>query len=472
MRIDVRGLQLRNKTYQFRRAVPPDLVEIVGRREWKRSLGLGPGQELQAHAEAERLWRKTEQQIDALRREMELGDNKAVLTKKAAEWADHFQYLDGQPKAERETAFINGEWVELDSERDLAIEHIIEAAGRDFGWDHKGHPKRLTPEQEARLAVLIAGEPVAPAITVSAAKEVYIADRFGGREDKATRQAVKQFIEMVGDLELAQINRRTVIKWLQDLVNKRDQAEGTVRRRLTSLKAIYNHIRKNYDLTADNPFANQEIPTARKEKRPRVPFHKRHLALIDRHLVTPSVSPDIRWILTLLRYTGCRPMEIGGLSKSEVYLDLKIPVIRVRWTANPASQNPLRRAIGSLGRPRTGCSAGSLKSRARRALVWERFLNTDRLSQALGKELHKAGIPKSPNRLIAYSFRHSMKEALRMAEVLEETQDALMGHARKGMGVHYGVPDRPAHVLKTALERAIPHLGEVDETHYLPGELP
>ena len=472
MRIDVRGLQLRNKTYQFRRAVPPDLVEIVGRREWKRSLGLGPGQELQAHAEAERLWRETEQQIDALRREMKLGNNKAVLAKKAAEWADHFQYLDGQPKAERETAFINGEWVELDSERDLAIEHIIEAAGREFGWDHKGHPKRLTPEQEARLAVLIEGRPVAPAITVSAAKDLYIADRFGGREDKATRQAVKQFIEMVGDLELAQINRRTVIKWLQDLVNKRDQAEGTVRRRLTSLKAIYNHIRKNYDLTADNPFANQEMPTARKGKRPPVPFHKRHFDLIDRHLTTPSVNPDIRRILTLLRYTGCRPMEIGGLSKSEVYLNLEIPAIRVRWTANRRLKTRSAERLLPLVGPALDAAQEALKAAQGEHLFGERFLNTNRLSQALVKELHKAGIPKSPNRLIPYSFRHSMKEALRMAEVLEETQDALMGHARKGMGAHYGVPDRPAHVLKTALERAIPHLGEVDETHYLPGELP
>ena len=102
----------------------------------------------------------------------------------------------------------------------------------------------------------------------------------------------------------------------------------------------------------------------------------------------------------------------------------------------------------------------------------EKYRKTDRLSQTLIKEIRKAGVPKAPNRLIAYSFRHSMKEALRVAEVLDDTQDALMGHAKKGMGAHYGAARRRPAVLQEALQRAVRHLGDVDETEYLPGELP
>ena len=471
MRIIVPGLQLRNNTYHFRRAVPPDLVEIVGQREWKKSLGLKPDQKLRAHTEADRLWRATEEQIATLRREQSRNCSPAVLAKRAAEWARRFELLDGQSGSIRETVWTDRGKDELDSQRDLHIEHIVEEAGRQFGWDEEGHPKQLTPVQQARLAVLVAGKPVEPELTVSQARDLYLSERYNERQDKATVQATNQFIEMVGDVELASISRPMVNKWLRSLVTDRGQSAGTVRRRLTTLKAIFNYLRKNYGLTSDNPFSEQDIPATAAPPKPRVPFHSRHFDLLDAYVRREDTDPNIRHILTLLKHTGCRPMEIGGLSKSEVFLDQEVPAIRVRWTADRRLKTAMAERVIPLIGPAHTAALEALGTASDEHLFPPLYRNTERLSQSLNKAIRAAGVPHAPDRLVAYSFRHSMKEAMRLAEVLEETQDAIMGHSRKDVGAGYGAAKRRLGVLKEALERSIPHLGDVDETEYLPGEL-
>lgn len=82
----------------------------------------------------------------------------------------------------------------------------------------------MSPEQEARLAVLIEGKPIDPPMTVSQARDIYLADKERGPADKATAQGTQQFIAMVGDMELSQISRPMVIKWLRELRSERGQA--------------------------------------------------------------------------------------------------------------------------------------------------------------------------------------------------------------------------------------------------------
>lgn len=466
------GLKLTNGWYHFRRAVPADLRDIVGKREWKRSLGLKVGDEVRAAARAEGLWKETEAQIAELRAKIARRDDPARLAKEAGEWAAEFELLDGQTGAVRQSVWINDQKEALDSQRDLAIDHIIEAAGNKFGWDDEGRPRAFTPEQEAKLAVLAAGKPVSPPLTISRAASLYMQDKFPVNGNKATEQGTAQFIKLVGDLRLEAISRPQVIKWLNDLAIKNHQSRGTIRRRLTTLRAIFNHMRKNYGVTAENPFSSQDIPDIAAPKRPRVPFHRTHLALIDRHLAEGSVPHSVRHILTLLRYTGCRPSEIGGLSKSEVYLSTEIPAIRVRWTTHRRIKvETAERVVPLIGPALTACKE-AVENAKGELLFDEKFQNTERLSQTLIKTLHEAGVPKSNRRLSPYSFRHGMKEALRRAEVLEETQDALIGHVSKRARYHYGVEQRPLAVLREALLRAVPYLGEVDEINYFAGELP
>lgn len=472
VRITVPGLKLTNGWYHFRRAVPADLRDIVGKREWKRSLGLKVGDEVRAAMRAEELWKETEAQIAELREKIARRDDPARLAKEAGEWAAEFELLDGQRGAVRQTAWINGQKEALDSQRDLAIDHIIDAAGKKFGWDEEGRPRAFTPEQEAKLTVLEAGKPVSPPLTIARACDLYLQDRYSGKPDKAVTQGVGQFIDLAGNLVLHEITRPIVIKWLNDLALKNHQSSGTIRRRLTTLRAIYNHARDNYGVAGDNPFARQKVPDVAVQGVPRLPFHRTHFQLLDRHLQSGKVPDEVRIILTLLRYTGCRPLEIGGLSRSEVYLDTDVPVIRVRWTKGRRVKTRTAERIVPLVGPALDACKEAVERTEREMLFDLKYQSTDRLSQTLVKVIHEAGIPKSPRRLIPYSFRHSMKEALRRANVLEDTQDAIMGHSRSHIGRQYGAQRRPAIVLQEAMALAHPLLGEVDETEYLPGELP
>ncbi|MDQ7076491.1 MAG: hypothetical protein Q9M45_01370 [Robiginitomaculum sp.] len=211
MRIAVNGLVLRNGIYYFRRVVPVELREIVGKTEWKESLKLRAGQEAKAHRRSAELWRFYNDLIQKLHSEIKLKASPARLAREAAEWAARYELLDGQSGSIPD--YDDEEYIG-DSQRDLTIEHIIEEASRKFGVNKTtGHPLDYTPQQRARLDVLSAGSPVTPEFTVSTARDVYIQERFNGTEDKAVTQSAKQFIQMVGDLKLADISRSVVMDW-------------------------------------------------------------------------------------------------------------------------------------------------------------------------------------------------------------------------------------------------------------------
>jgi integrase len=76
--------------------------------------------------------------------------------------------------------------------------------------------------------------------------------------------------------------------------------------------------------------------------------------------------------------------------------------------------------------------------------------------------LRTAGIPVS-KRLSAYSFRHTLKEAMRRAGVRDDLQKRLMGHSESGAAADmYGSPTAALVELRAAIEAAVPLLGLVD----------
>ena len=62
----------------------------------------------------------------------------------------------------------------------------------------------------------------------------------------------------------------------------------------------------------------------------RMPFNHQHLALVEAQLRSNSIDPYVRSIIKLLRVTGCRPMEIAGLTRADVFLDEPTPWVWIR----------------------------------------------------------------------------------------------------------------------------------------------
>lgn len=121
--------------------------------------------------------------------------------------------------------------------------------------------------------------------------------------------------------------------------------------------------------------------------------------------------------------------------------------------------------------PLVGPAFEAAKSRAPTGAVFSKVCHdTSLLSQRLNKIIQEARVPKSTH-LVAYSFRHTLEEALRSAEVPIHNQKRILGHDDGSTTGRYGAPAGPPTDLKTALERAIPKFGTVDQSIYSEQEL-
>ncbi|WP_338419082.1 tyrosine-type recombinase/integrase [Marinicauda algicola] len=121
--------------------------------------------------------------------------------------------------------------------------------------------------------------------------------------------------------------------------------------------------------------------------------------------------------MNMLRLTGCRPSEIAGLKVEDLQLNTDIPYAMVRWTDDRRLKTPQsQRRV-----PLVGVALEGARELARiRKTGWlfpslapkDGQGNTNpAMSQRVNKLIRAAGIPKT-EQLVAYSFRHTMIEAL------------------------------------------------------------
>jgi integrase len=237
------------------------------------------------------------------------------------------------------------------------------------------------------------------------------------------------------------------------------------------MKAVFNYLIRNHDYEMANPFSDQTVPRNATSPVRRVPFHHRHWQLIDRHLSSSEIDPDTRDILVLLKHTGCRPMEVGGLSRSEVFIDAEIPFLKLQVTSGRSLKNnsaprviPL--VLGALDAAKRAMARGQGEY-----LFPASCRDTNKLSQRLKLAIREAGVPNSTS-LVPYSFRHSVIECLKTDGVSDEVRRDLMGHADRSAQANYGASNRPLGELAKGLTRALCRLGEVEESQYRTGELP
>ena len=87
------------------------------------------------------------------------------------------------------------------------------------------------------------------------------------------------------------------------------------------------------------------------------------------------------------------------------------------------------------------------------------------ISKNINKAVLAAGIKKSP-RLSAYSYRHTLAEAMRSAGIPQHIHDRIMGHTAPGIAGRYGSPRSRLSEVKDALMAAMEHLGDVDDSIY------
>lgn len=359
-----------------------------------------------------------------------------------------------------------------ETNRDLERSAILERAERRSGVAPDGSPKSLTREEELQLEALKTDTAPSVSMTINRAFDFYVERHLGGREDKATEAAREQSLEHFGDIPLERVTRASVSDWTQALARRRGQSAATIRRRIGALKAVFNFAKDQGRFSGDNPLANLKPPKFAEAPLERMPFHRVHLEAIETHLSGPRIRDETRDLVGLLQFTGCRPSEIGGLKVEDLQLQGNVPYAVVRWTPDRRLKTvQSNRRVPLLG----AALEGAREAAKRQGSGWlfpslapsSGELNDNPLMSArVNKLIRRAGIFKTP-RLVAYSFRHTMAEALDRAGIGQVVRDRVLG---KQKADRYGANELPVTDALSAMKKALPLLGEIDVVEYTEDE--
>lgn len=458
MLIYMKNLTKRNGHWAYRKVVPADLRDLVGITAWTHSFtGLS---ELQAAQKAKQLNERYAEQIQSLRS----GGSLAALKKFAEDFV------------RRNPEVLDTRYPDDDPRNPSPSEVFIEQLTEDYAKivATAGGEWRTVVNPPATVSAIVntiqnKGKFTPQKHPISVAYGYYRDERFNGEDDKPSKIALTSFIELHGDIDLAQIRRAHVAEWIKHSKDKKGHSGETIKRRLGALSAMTRTYLRNMEIEGvSNPFSAHKI-TMKSAVEARVPFHHEHLEKIKEHLKKSDASRETKIQIQLMMATGTGPKEIAGITWSDVALKEKIPYIWIR-------KNELRRlktkerdrkmpllsyAVDAL----SGLSVGKPEQ-----CIWGKYPDPNSLSAKLNKFLRAAGVPKT-SRLCAYSFRHTLEEALRVSEASYDIQQAILGHARKGMTERYGAPQKKLETLLAALKTAQGVMGDVSRDNYRQGEL-
>jgi integrase len=298
--------------------------------------------------------------------------------------------------------------------------------------------------------------------------------------------AIDRFVELHGDMAVVKITRRHVLQLrealqempvrrtgnlrnseLPELVEWSKQhpkapkvSNATVNKLLGGVQAVALWAHDNGlipdDLPWADPFANMRLS---EDKPTREPWHVDEL----RHLFgSPVFTKDARptagrgeaayWLPVLGLFTGARLGELAPLTVADVTTDepTRVPMITIREDAEdgrrlktPGSAravpvHPELVRIGFLRFVEERRSADGKGARLFPLLTpGPKGGFGEAWSKWFGRYIRDLGITNKAS--VFHSFRHGFKDALRAAEVSEDINDALTGHAGPGtVGRRYG----------------------------------
>lgn len=424
-----------NRPYRYRRVVPSPLRKKIGRRNWFKTWRLGtPDDEIQREARSLAVKH----------------DNEIRVAKGEKVESEAAEILGGPPVEMYQILTMFAENKELFGKLDPGAAALVQRLQGD-----------KAPDTSPLLSV---------------ARDTDIEAGRGGTDTRPIRYAVKHFIEVIGDRPVTDIARADVETWLASFTG----APATTRRRLASICGLMNRTFLSLEINQMNPFAKHRIKDSNGNSK-RLPFSAAHLNLIDAHLTSPRVNRDTRNIVNMLRNTGCRLSEIGGLVVSDVRLDDgDIPFITIRDNATRGVKSDAgTRRVPLIGVAFTAAQDAMEHAKKRvkghnpdKVALFTCFTGSPASAKALstkcGNVIRGAGI--ASKRLTTHSLRHTIIEALKCTGLADRVLKRIVGHAGQGVTAGYGSPQLRLTESRDALVAALEILGDVDESIYSEAE--
>ena len=275
-----------------------------------------------------------------------------------------------------------------------------------------------------------------PEVTITDALDLYVRLKGTSRGKVFARTAernVGYLIECIGEACLCDIKPTDAGKFRDHLIAK-GLSPSSVKRVMTSVKAIYNLGAKELGVTNPNPFTGIFIPDDGTIIE-RLPVPLDVIRTIQDECF--EIDDDNRWLIAMIADTGMRLSEAVGLLVDDIKLDDTTPHI----TLQKHPWRPLKTASSQRDIPLIG---SALKAAERIVCQGNRFAfprycselkcNANSASAALNKWLKQ----RLPEGCVIHSFRHSLRDRLRAEECPSDIIDAIGGWTTAGIGHKYG----------------------------------
>lgn len=285
------------------------------------------------------------------------------------------------------------------------------------------------PDRIEAAAVL--GGAREPGITVERALDLFwtlAKDRtFGKSEDQLRRwrnpriKAIKNFIAVVGNKELADITADDMLafrQWWVEKVEEEDLTPSSANKDFIHLSDTFKTVIKLKQLGLVLPLSGLTLKEG--EKRTRPPFSPEWIKtklLAEGALA--KLNKEARCIVLGMVNTGYRPSEGAGLLPEHIHLDHAVPHISIEPEGRQLKNAPSRRVI-----PLVGVSLEAFRE-CPEGFPTYRF--KDKVSDTVNKFMRENKLLESPEHSL-YSLRHAFEDRMLAAGVDERIRRDLFGH--------------------------------------------
>ncbi len=250
----------------------------------------------------------------------------------------------------------------------------------------------------------------------------------------ATRN-VDYLIEVVGNKPIASYTTIDAGRFRDWLIAK-GMVTSSLRRVLSSIKAIVNLTISEHGLDIKNSFANIFLPEVGSTSK-RLPVSTKDIVTIQNGC--RSLDDEIRWLVGIISDTGLRLSEAAGLLMEDVKLDHPIPHLIII----PNEHRRLKNSGSERIVPLYGVALWAAQ-RARHStdtkFLFPKYMkrgicNANSASAAANKWIKSV---VSAN-VSVHSFRHSMRDRLRAVHCPTEVIDQIGGWSAGSVGSKYGI---------------------------------
>ncbi|WP_411563832.1 tyrosine-type recombinase/integrase [Pseudomonas shirazensis] len=423
LQVNLRYTYSRKGALYYQRPIPKELQPRYGKKLVK--VKLKSADVLLASREVDRLNRQVEAEWERLRAEPTSSPQalRAHAVSLLRDWG-----LADQP-AKNAPSIVEVFFDFLDGKRP---NHAVE----DEDQRAQPNPVEYLSPTEREAAKLLAGR---VEVRLSDALEFYLNTHTKRDDAKFSADARRVFdglMNVIGDKPFESVTRADARAFV-DAELARGSATTSVRRRLSTIVAVFTRYAREHELSRPNPFAELKIMGEGNDSKERQPFTLEELQRTVARCREKDDEP--RWITAMLADTGARLAEVVGLPLDDIKLDAEVPHIVIQEHPWRSLKNKDSKRVGPL----VGASlwaaqravAGSLPGAV---LAFPKYTsvkgcNANSASATIAKWLRGQGVPHT-----AHELRHTMADRLREVQCPEDIRKSIGGWASADVASRYG----------------------------------